>query len=250
LSSLVPETKTVSATIDETPIDQTATVTVTAPPATQLVFTVQPTSAVAGVAITPPVVVTALDAAGNVATSFTGQIEMAIETDGSQGHNAKLSGIMKVNAVAGVATFSNLRINRTGTGYTLAASATGLTSATSTNFDITPGAATQLVFMDALGNAEMDSTITPAIRVAAVDEFGNTATDFTGDVVVAIGTDASGAGDATLSGTLTVAAVSGVATFENLSIDRTGNGYTLVASTAGLAGATSASFDIVVVSLP
>ncbi len=253
LRSLVAEAKTVSATIDGKPIDQTATVTVTAPPATQLVFTVQPTSAVAGVAITPAVVVTALDAGGNVATGFTGQVEMAIDTDASQNHNAKLGGTTKVNAVAGVATFSNLNINKVGTGYTLAASANGLTSATSTTFNITPGAATQLVFMAEPGNAGMDSTITPAIQVAAVDEFGNTATDFTGDVALTIGTDASATQDATLWGTLTVAAVSGVATFGDLSIDRTGNGYTLLASAPSapeLSLATSLSFEIVLVQLP
>ncbi len=253
LRSLVAEAKTVSATIDGKPIDQTATVTVTAPPATQLVFTVQPTSAVAGVAITPAVVVTALDAGGNVATGFTGQVEMAIDTDASQNHNAKLGGTMKVNAVAGVATFSNLNINKVGTGYTLAASANGLTSATSTTFNITPGAATQLVFMAEPGNAGMDSTITPAIQVAAVDEFGNTATDFTGDVALTIGTDASATQDATLWGTLPVAAVSGVATFGDLSIDRTGNGYTLLASAPSapeLSLATSLSFEIVLVQLP
>jgi len=178
---------------------------------------------------------------------------MAIDTDASQNHNAKLGGTMKVNAVAGVATFSNLNINKVGTGYTLAASANGLTSATSTTFNITPGAATQLVFMAEPGNAGMDSTITPAIQVAAVDEFGNTATDFTGDVALTIGTDASATQDATLWGTLTVAAVSGVATFGDLSIDRTGNGYTLLASAPSapeLSLATSLLFEIVLVQLP
>src|SRR5207237_9503327 len=47
-------------------------VTCVAPPATQLAFTVQPSSATAGSAISPAVQVTARDASGNVAGSFSG----------------------------------------------------------------------------------------------------------------------------------------------------------------------------------
>src|SRR5204862_307551 len=60
-------------------------------------------------------------------------------------------------------------------------------------------------------------------------------------VTVALGAN-PGAG--ALSGTLTVAATQGIATFSNLRIDRPGSGYTLVASAAGLSGATSASFAV------
>ena len=51
-------------------------------------------------------------------------------------------------------------------------------------------------------------------------------------------------GGGTLSGTTTVSAVNGVAVFSNLSIDKTGDGYTLTATSAGLTGATSPPFDI------
>src|SRR5439155_14194483 len=67
---------------------------------------------------------------------------------------------------------------------------------------------------------------------------GNTATGFTGNVTVAIGTNP---GTGTLGGTLTHAAVGGVATFANLSIDKVGTGYTLTATGAG--SATSAAFN-------
>src|SRR6185437_10098239 len=53
-------------------------------------------------------------------------------------------------------------------------------------------------------------------------------------------------GSGTLSGTTTVAAVNGVATFAGLSIDKSGNGYTLTASDGALAGATSNTFNITV----
>ena len=60
---------------------------------------------------------------------------------------------------------------------------------------------------------------------------------------MAIGTNPGGG---TLSGTTTVAAVSGVATFAGLSIDKSGTGYTLTASDGALTGATSTTFNITV----
>src|SRR5438045_1522263 len=83
------------------------------------------------------------------------------------------------------------------------------------------------------------AVITPAVQVTAQDAQGNTATGFTGNVTVAIGTNPS---TGTLGGTLTHAAVDGVATFANLSIDKVGTGYTLTATGAG--SATSTAFNI------
>jgi len=50
---------------------------------------------------------------------------------------ASLLGTVTVNAVNGIATFDNVKINSVADGYTLAASATGLTAATSNAFNIT-----------------------------------------------------------------------------------------------------------------
>ncbi len=96
----------------------------TAGTASKLAFTVQPTNVVAGAAITPAVAVTIEDASGNPVTTATNAVTMAIGTNPSSG---TLTGTLTVNAVAGVATFANLSINAAGSGYTLAASATGLT---------------------------------------------------------------------------------------------------------------------------
>jgi len=83
------------------------------------------------------------------------------------------------------------------------------------------------------------------VVVTAHDAFGNTATGFTDNVLIAIGNDASGLlGPATLGGTLTVAAVSGVASFGDLTIDKIGIGYTLVVSASGLSGAESDPFTV------
>src|SRR5205823_9379561 len=48
----------------------------------------------------------------------------------------------------------------------------------------------------------------------------------------------------TLSGTTTVAAVNGVATFANLNINNPGTGYTLTASATNLTGASSSGFNL------
>ncbi|PYP07464.1 MAG: hypothetical protein DMD59_14705, partial [Gemmatimonadetes bacterium] len=102
-------------------------------------------------------------------------------------------------------------------------------------------AATQLAFTVQPSNATAGSTISPPVQVAARDGAGNTDATFSGTITVALGTNPSGG---TLSGTRSVAAVNGVASFSNLSIDRAGSGYTLTATATGLTGATSASFTI------
>lgn len=86
--------------------------------------------------------------------------------------------------------------------------------------------------------------ITPAVQVAVVDDLGNPVTDYNGPITIAIGHNGGLLLPGTLSGTTTVTAVNGVATFSDLSIDHLGNGYTLVVSGAGLAGAESTPFNI------
>ncbi len=213
------------------------------PAATHLGFAQQPRTTQAGSAITPAVQVAALDAAGNVVPAFTGPVTIAL---GANPGSAGLAGTKIVDAVNGVATFSDLSIDKAGTGYTLRATTSGLTGATSDAFDITappppPPPATHLGFSLQPSNTEAGATITPAVEVSALDASGNTVTSFTGTITVAIGANQAGG---TLAGTLSVPAANGVATFSNLSINLAGNGYTLTASAAGLTGATSAGFNI------
>lgn len=87
-------------------------------------------------------------------------------------------------------------------------------------------------------------TITPAVQVKVVDDGGNPVTSFTGPVTIAIGHNGGMLMAGTLSGTRTVNAINGVATFPDLSIDQLGNGYTLVVSASGVAGAESAPFNV------
>ncbi|HEV2669815.1 MAG TPA: hypothetical protein VGU74_01885, partial [Gemmatimonadales bacterium] len=87
-------------------------------------------------------------------------------------------------------------------------------------------------------------TITPGVRVEAVDDLGNTVTTFNGSVTIAIGHNGGLVLPGTLSGTKTLSFVNGVATFSDLSIDQAGNGYTLVVSGSGLRTAESNAFNV------
>ncbi len=107
---------------------------ITSNTATQLVFTVQPSGTIVGTPISPAVAVTIEDAGGNPQTSATNTVTLAI---GANPNSGALGGTLSVNAVGGVATFSNLSINNVGTGYTLTASSSGLTGATSGTFNVT-----------------------------------------------------------------------------------------------------------------
>ncbi len=211
---------------------------ITAGAATKLAFGTQPSNTAAGASITPAVTVQVQDAGGNLVTTSTASITVAIGTNPGSG---TLSGTTTQNAVNGIATFSGISINKIGTGYTLTANSTGLTQATSTAFNITPGAATQLVFGQQPTNTVAGASISPAVTVQVEDANGNVVTASTASITVAIGANPGGG---TLSGTKTVNAVSGVATFSGLSIDKTGTGYTLTAASTGLTGATSSSFNI------
>ena len=98
-----------------------------------LVFRVQPSTATPGNVITPAVQVQVQDTLGNVDTSFTASVTVAIGTNPVGG---RLSGTTSVTPVNGVALFGDLSIDRAGTGYTLSATAPGVTGATSASFDV------------------------------------------------------------------------------------------------------------------
>src|SRR4051794_5247276 len=116
-------------------------------------------------------------------------------------------------------------------------------SAGSVNHDVNAGAPAKMVFTAAPTGTPVDNDINGAtgVKVTVQDKDGTTASTANTSVTLALG---SNPGGGALSGTKTVAAENGVATFTGLSIDKAANGYTLAASSSGLTGATSASFNI------
>ena len=208
-------------------------------PARQLAFTVQPPgSATAGAALAPAVQVSVLDAAGNLVPTSADSVTITL---GNNPGGATLGGTKTIAAVNGLATFTNLTLDKTAPGYWLVATATGLSKATSTAFDVIPGAATQLVFGTEPGTTVAGHQISPAVKVRALDALGNLVPAFAESVTVVLATNPGGS---TLGGTTPVAAANGVATFFDLSLNKTGTGYTLTARAPGFAPVTSTAFDI------
>jgi hypothetical protein len=83
-----------------------------------------------------------------------------------------------------------------------------------------PASVASLAFLQQPNDARIGRTIDP-VRVAATDQFGNRATNFTGPMQMSI-VPGTGTVGATLSGTLSVEAVSGVASFIDLRINLPG----------------------------
>src|SRR5207253_2380065 len=130
---------------------------------------------------------------------------------------ATLSGTTPVAAVSGVATFFDLSLNKTGTGYTLTASASGFAPVTSAAFDITPGTATQLSFTQQPSTTVAGSAISPPVQVTALDAVGNPVPRLEGHTSVV---QARGPGVSPLGGATTEVAVNGVASFADLSANK------------------------------
>ena len=110
--------------------------------ATQLVFSAQPSNSTPNAPFPTQPVVTAKDAAGNLDTSYAGNVTLAIKGGTGTG-GAALNGTVTVAAVNGVATFSGLSIDLIGAGYQLTAGSGTLPVVESAAFNITAGTPTR-----------------------------------------------------------------------------------------------------------
>lgn len=98
-----------------------------------LVFVVQPSDASTGSIIAPFPQVAVTDTLGVVDTTATGGVTVVLTTAGG----ATLGGATTVTLASGIATFTDLTVDLTGS-YTLTASSSGRTAAISAAFNITP----------------------------------------------------------------------------------------------------------------
>jgi len=116
------------------------------PPAQKTVVVVtQPAGSLQGTAFTTQPVVDIRSNGTTVATDNTTIVTVSIVA-GTGTAGAQLTGTTTATASAGVATFSNLGIDLAGTGYQLRFSASGVTAANSSNFDVA-APATQVNFV-------------------------------------------------------------------------------------------------------
>jgi hypothetical protein len=305
----------------------------------RLAISVQPSPGVAGHPIAPAVVVVAQDGAGRTLSAFSDAVTITL---GKNTSGASLAGTTTVNASGGVATFSNLTLNRKGTGYTLVASGSGVTSIETAPFNmaappisasrstltvsyasigaslgtsvstitvtaidelgdavsgapvvilasgnanvitppngtsnangimtatfsstasgtraitataggvtlsntasitVTAGPVVQLGFTVQPSDVVLGGVISPSIQVSGLDAFGNFAS-FYGYVSLGI---SAGPKDAILTGTATVYAPAGVATFPNIGLSTPGTGYALIAGSNGISPVVSKPFNV------
>src|SRR5262249_44695898 len=151
-----------------------------------LAFGVQPTDAVAGQALSPAVTVQVLDQFDNLVTTDGRDVTLALGSNpGGGGRAAWTAGA----ASGGVATFGDITVDKTGSGYTLSATAAGVTGADSASFAITPAAADHLVFSQQPTTTVAGQAISPAVTVQVLDQFGNLVTGDGRDVTVALGSN-------------------------------------------------------------
>jgi streptogramin lyase len=204
--------------------------------ANQLVVTAQPPASVtagSGFGLT----VTAENSSGNPITSFDGTVTVALASNPG---GATLGGTLTATASDGVATFSGLTLTTAASGYTLDVSASGLGAGASNAITVIPAAASQVVI-----TTEPPSTVKVSaafgLQASIEDQYGNVVTTDTNTVKVAFANNPTGA---TLSGTLSVAASQGIATFSGLEINKTGTGYTLQVTSSGLSPATSTAINV------
>ncbi len=113
-------------------VSGTATITVDQVPA-ELAFAVQPTETQVNEGIHPAVEVLVRDASGHMVVNTTDAVTLAI---GENPGGGTLLGTTSVELLDGVAKFEDLAIDELGYGYTLTASFSALTAASSAPFDI------------------------------------------------------------------------------------------------------------------
>jgi len=210
--------------------------------ATKLGFTVQPARGTPSLALAVQPTVALQDAAGITQTAAAQTtVTLALGANSGGGALTCTGGLSKATQ-NGVAAFSGCRVDKVGVGYTLVATAVGLTSATSNLFDV----ADRLAFATQPSGAAAGVAFTTQPVVAVRAGANATATHDAGTVVTLAIQAGSGAAGAilTCTGGLSKTVVAGIATFAGCAIDKASptspsNPYVLVATATGLSSATS-----------
>jgi hypothetical protein len=202
-------------------------------------FTVSaPTTATAGKPFN--ITFTAVYPNGNLDTGYSGTVDLS-STD--------------TNALAAVPATAQITNGVGSISVTLVTEGSQTITVTDPNNVFVPGTATLTVnpstTIASIGYTQQPSTaapgaaISPAVTVDLYDSYGNLeTTDNTDKVSIALGANPA---KGTLTGTSPVTVSGGVATFNNLAINKAGNGYTLVATLVGngaVSPVTSIAFGI------
>ncbi len=199
------------------------------------IFTQPSATATAGVVFSQQPVVRVEDASGNLISTDNSTVVTAARLNGT----GTLQGTVSATVSGGVATFTNLAHNIANTITLRFTSVPVLAPDSSSNIVVNAAPATKVVFVQQPTNAVSNANISPPVTVQLQDAFNNNVPQ--SGVNIAMGL---GSGTGTLSGSSPQATnASGLSTFSDLRINLVG-AKTLTASSSGLTGATSASFNI------
>jgi hypothetical protein len=177
------------------------------------------------------------DVFGNTVTTSTAPISLSL----NGGVGAQLLNAPTTHPPAGVANLDQAKIDKVGN-YTVTATSSGLTSATSITINISFGAVGGVEFITKTGTGTAGVAVTPAIQVKVTDSDGNLVLAPV-PVTLSISFRSQGAG--TMTGTLTVNSSNGIATFSDIAFTEAAT-YRMKAdaSASGFSFITSGNFVI------
>jgi hypothetical protein len=172
-------TNTATTAPTNTPVPPSPTSVPIGTPAKLAIVTV-PSSATAGVAFT--VVVEVRDANGNKVTGASNTVTLSINSGPVSVFN---SGTLTLGALNGTATFSDLKLNTSGS-YTFKAVSTGLTDGISPSPTVIngAGAASYSLAVPTAPASVVAGTAFP-VKIEAKDSFGNLASSYSNSVTIA-----------------------------------------------------------------
>ena len=172
-----------------------------------------------------------LDLGDNIVLNYNGSFTMSIQTDPDGSSTLRANTVL--NATNGLVTFSNLGIDKTGTGFILRAESFG-TFVDSSPFNITPGAANHLSFLtEPTGAYTVGSSIND-FKVVIQDIYNNQTSE-NKDISISIGGQNKG----------TVTSSNGTALFSGINSTVSNPIHQVNATSLGLTGALSNQFTVV-----
>jgi hypothetical protein len=187
---------------------------------TKLVLLNQPAGVKQFQLFSSPLQIGLFDATGICATKATNAVTVTVNPS-----TVKLSGATQRTPISCVATFADLTIDSPGLQYTLTFTASGLTSAQSSAFDVA-GDTFNIKWVSQPQFEAVGVAFEKKVTIQVIDKFG---------ALIPVATDAitivlpSNPAQALLQGTFQKAAVAGIATFDDLSVDTMGS-YSIIAS--------------------
>jgi hypothetical protein len=188
-----------------------------------------------------PVTVESRDA-NNAATPVTSDTVVNLSVPGSAtlfaGADCTGGAITSVKIAAGTSSATFIFAGTVAGPLTITASG-ALASASQTE-TITFGIADRVAFVISPGSGSVNQPLTPSPQVAIQDGFHNTVTTATNVIALSM----VSTNGAVLSGTTMGTPTAGIVTFDGLSVDKSGTGYTLKATSTPLMAASSAPFDV------